>query len=225
MTPRVNKSTLKAIQVVPVENGIAMLIVVTNAGIIRNNIIRIPEYIPPDILIRISNLLNDKLFGRSIEQINTLSLNDIGKELGVKGEALSPILNEIIDCINLIDNEDIYMDGATNIFNYPEFRDIIKAKEFLNILDEKDVVCRLLSEGMGMDDIKVQIGAENQIDGIKDCSLITTTYSLGDTVIGKIGVIGPTRMEYPRVISSMNYIRKKINQEIKKLMGNNAGED
>lgn len=224
ITPQVKKSSLKALQVVPIEPGKALLIVVTNAGIIRNNLIRISESIYPDVLIQVSHTLNDKLHGMTIEQINLDLINEIEREIGLKGEVLVPILKEIAGCINNIDNAELYLDGATNIFNYPEFRDLEKAKEFLNVLDAKDTLYKLLSGKEMSDDINIQIGNENEMEEIKDCSLITTSYSVGNTVIGKFGVIGPTRMEYSRVISSMNYIRRRINQEINRLIGEKKNE-
>ena len=93
----------------------------------------------------------------------------------------------------------------------------------MSILDEKDLVSKIMNWDVKNEAITVRIGSENGVEGIRDCSLITATYSVGDVVIGSLGIIGPTRMEYPRVISSMNYIRKKINQELSKLIGNDSG--
>lgn len=224
MAPQMKKSTLKAIQVVPIEPGKALIVVVTNAGIAKNIIIKISDNITPDFIIRVSNIINEKLSGLTVEEINLPVIRDIEKEIGLSKEIILPILNGVADCIKEIENSEVYLDGTTNIFNYPEFRDVIKAKGFLDILDEKDIVYALLknstknNEGRG---ISVNIGAENLIPEIKDCTLVTTTYSVGNIVIGSIGVIGPTRMEYGRVISSMNYIKQKINEEIFKLLGEN----
>jgi heat-inducible transcriptional repressor len=134
-------------------------------------------------------------------------------------EVLLPILNAVTDCINQVDHSEVYLDGATNILNYPEFRDIMKAKEFLEVLDEKDLICNLLNGRDNSDSVNVQIGGENKLKEIQDCSLITATYSFGNLVLGTVGVIGPTRMEYAKVISSMEFLKKKLNQEITKLIG------
>lgn len=222
ITPQMKKSSLKALQVVPVEPGKALVLVVTNAGIVRNELVKIREQVTPDFLIKVSNIINEKLSGLSIEQINLRVIREIENELGSYKDVLSPILSGVADCINQIDNLEVFLDGTTNIFNYPEFRDIIKAKEFLDMLDEKELLFRLLSNTLdNAADINVQIGNENEIAEIKDCSLVTTTYCVGNVVIGSIGVIGPTRMEYGRVISSLNHIKQKINQEINKLIGEN----
>jgi len=219
VTPQMKMSTLKAVQVVPIDSDKALVVVVANAGVVRNSIIKLPENTMPDFLIRISNVLNEKLSGFTIEQINSGVIGEIQGEIDVSKDILIPILNGVADCICQIDNPEIYLDGTTNIFNYPEFRDVVKAREFLNILDEKEILCRLLGYPIENGGIKIQIGTENTMHEMKDCSLVTTTYSLGNKVIGSLGVIGPTRMEYSRVISSLSFIRKKINEQIQKLLG------
>jgi len=220
ITPQIKKSILKAVQVVPISQGNAMIIVVTNTGTVRNCMVKVPKDLQPDYIIRVSNVLNDKLKALSVDKIEPGIIKDIENEIIIANETLMPILNGVKECINLIDNSEVYLEGTTNIFNFPEFRDLVRAKDFLNTLDEKEVLCKILSlSKTSKKDINVQIGTENEIEELKDCSLITATYSVGDEIIGSIGVIGPTRMEYPKVISSINYIRKKINDEIAKLLG------
>ncbi len=219
MTPVMKKSSLKAVQVVPIQPGRALVIVVTNASVVRNSLVKIGENVSPECLIKISNVLNSEMNGFTLEHINSNAIKDIEKKLGISMEILLPILDGVVDCINQIDYSEIFLDGATNILNYPEFRDIMKAKEFLDILDEKDMVYSLLNGLSGSEDLKVKIGEENEIREIKDCSLITATYSFGNLVLGTIGVIGPTRMEYAKVISSMEFLKKKLNHEIIKLIG------
>lgn len=225
VTPQMKKSIIKAIQVSPIEPGKALIIVVTNAGMVKNSLVKISESVPADFLIRISNILNEKLNGLSIEQINLPIIKEIENAIGEPKAVLIPVLDGVTDCINQIDNPEIYLEGATNIFNYPEFRDIIKAKGFLNALDEKEALCRILSCEKGLNGVNVQIGTENQLEGIQDCSLVTATYCLDNVIIGSLGVIGPKRMEYSRVIASMDYIRGRINQEIDKLIGRYLDED
>lgn len=226
ITPQMKKSILKAVQVVPVEAGKILVIVVTNAGTVKNEIVKISDRVTPDFLIRISNIVNEKLSGLTIEQINLYVIREIERELGAYKEILLPILNGIAECINKIDNPEIYLDGTTNILNYPEFQDVIKAKGFLDMLDEKTILNKLLNKCFEdeADALNIYIGNENEQNEIKDCSLLTTTYSIGDIVIGSIGIIGPTRMEYGRVISSLKYIRKKVNQELNKLLGESLNE-
>jgi heat shock gene repressor HrcA len=225
ITPQMKTSILKALQVVPLESGKALVVVVTNAGVVRNQLVKLAIDVKPDVLIRISNMLNEKLSGLTLEQISSRVISEIEEETGVPREILLPVLEGAAECINLIDNPEVYLEGTTNIFNYPEFRDVIKAKEFMSIMDEKANLCRLLAESLDKGGITIRIGSENDISGIQDCSLVTAKYRVGDTLIGSIGIIGPTRMEYPRVISSMNHIRRMINREISKLLGSIDEDD
>lgn len=221
VTPHTKKSALKAVQVVPIDQGKALVIIVTDTNIVRNSLVRISEKITPDFLIQVSNMLNDKLKGFTLEMLKSNILSKEMEQLtSLPFGLIKPILDGIEDLIKTIDQPEIYLEGTTNILNFPEFKEVHKAKEFLNILDEKKLVSDLLINNLYRNnEIIIQIGNENIIEGIKECSLVTASYSIGDHVIGTIGIIGPTRMEYSKVVSSMNYIRNKINQEILKLLG------
>lgn len=221
VTPHTKKSALKAVQVVPIDQGKALVIIVTDTNIVRNSLVRIADKISPDCLIQVSNLLNGKLKGYTLEMLKSNTLyKEIEQLTALPFAFIKPILDGIEDLIKTIDQPEIYLEGTTNILNFPEFKEVQKAKDFLNILDEKKLVSDLLISNLySNNEIIIQIGNENIIEGIKDCSLVTASYSVGDHVIGTIGIIGPTRMEYSKVVSAMNYIRNKINQEILKLLG------
>ena len=222
ITPQLNDSTIKAIQVVPIKQGKALIIVVNNADIVRNGLVKISEYIKPEALIRISSILNNKLSGFAIHQVNLHMIRDMGRELGVSGEILLPILDGVAECIEKMDSQEVFVEGTTNILNYPEFRDVSKAREFMNLIEEKTSIGKALVETVGSEDISVRIGTENDLSSIKACSLITIDYNIGNGLNGTIGIIGPTRMEYPKVISSMRYIRKLVSDEIIRLLGQNS---
>lgn len=221
VSPHIKKSVIKAVQLVPIEPGKALLIVVTDSNIVRNSMVRVHEKFTPDFLIQVSNMLNDKLRGFTLEMLRAGMLsNEIEQLTKMPFELLKPVFEVMEDLLVGIDQPEVYLEGTTNILNFPEFKEIQKAKEFLDILDKKKIISDILINNLySNEDIIIQIGNENVIDSIKDCSLVTASYNVGDHVIGTIGIIGPTRMEYSKVVSSMNYIRKKINQEILKLLG------
>ncbi|HHX18738.1 MAG TPA: heat-inducible transcription repressor HrcA [Clostridium sp.] len=220
--PGKQNSILKTVQIVPVEKGKALIVVLTNAGVIKNSLINIPETVLPEELITVSNIFNEKLKDLTIDNINASVIKEIELLLGNVRGILLPILNGVTNCINQIDCPEIYLDGTINMLNYPEFSDVMRAKEFLNLMDAKDVWRRILNNVYKDGDyITITIGEENKIVEMKDCSLITTTYNLGNVVVGTIGVIGPTRMEYSKVLAAMDYMRKKANEEIRKLIGEN----
>jgi heat-inducible transcriptional repressor len=223
-------STVKAVQLVPIEADKAMVIVVTNAGIVKNNIVKTADQLRPEALVMISNALNDKLGGLSVEKANRKIssglVSELEMELGIRGELFASILSCLAGCINQIDNTEVYVEGTTNVLNHPEFRDIIKAKEFMSMLDEKTSIGRIVFDASDSEGgIIIRIGSENDLSDIKDCSLVTTNYNIANTFIGTIGLIGPTRMEYPKVVSSIGYIRKFMNREIGRFLGLDIDND
>jgi len=117
-----------------------------------------------------------------------------------------------MDCTNTKEEPEVYLEGTANIFNHPEFCDVSRAREFLHVLDEKSLLYKILTSNIESSTINVQIGSENDIENIKTCSIVTATYEVGGILLGTVGVIGPTRMEYPRVISLMNHIKIKIKE-------------
>lgn len=223
VTPQLKASTIKSIQVVPIETGKAMVIVVTNAGIIRNTLVKIADIIQPDMLVVISNELNDKLAGLTVEQVCSGKTIELENHTGMPLDVLMPVINGVADCVAKIDSPEVYVEGTTNIFNYPEFRDVSKAREFMNVLDEKSSLFKIMTSRTEPGEITVRIGSENDMSVIRDCTLITANYNLPDNFKGSIGIIGPTRMEYPRVISLLKYVKKLMSGEINRLMGVDPG--
>jgi len=225
VTSHKKKSSVKTVQVVLVESGKALVTVVSNTGIIRNELIRISDSITADMLIRMSNMMNEKVNGLKVDSIDKGLIKEALLLTGLPDDTLAPIYTGVNNCIRQIESPNVYHEGAINIFNFPEFRDVVKAREFLHILDEKEMLVNLLNdENTGKDKITIRIGTENEIEEIKDCSVISATFSVDGMELGSIGILGPTRMEYPRVVSSMRYIQKQINKEISKLIGESDGD-
>ncbi|HOJ11209.1 MAG TPA: heat-inducible transcriptional repressor HrcA [Clostridiales bacterium] len=225
ITPQMNKCTIKTLQLIPVEHDKLLIVAVTNAGVIKNSLVKTGCKVSVDSLIKLTNLLNDVLSGLTLEKINLADLMCEAENLLEKEkEIILPVLVGIKDCLNQVFSSEVYLEGTTNMFNFPEFQDLIRARQFLNILDTKEILCTLMYNGIENGDIKVKIGAENELDELKDFSLITATYSLDYEIIGSIGVIGPTRMQYPKVIASLNYIRREINRELNNLIRENTDD-
>ena len=225
VTPKMRSSTIKTVQVVPIEAGKALVIVVNNAGIVRNALIKISEQATSEMLGRISNLLNDKLAGLTFEQADTEGIKTLGREIGVSGDIMQPILDGTADCIYQMGDHEMYVEGSTNILNHPEFKDMDKARQFLSMLDEKTSICKAVYDSAQPNGITVRIGSENDLSSIRDCSLVTVSYNVSDTMVGTIGIIGPTRMAYNKVISSISYMKKLVSEEISKLLGHEPEDE
>lgn len=122
---------------------------------------------------------------------------------------INTILNEIKKVIN--EQEDVYYEGTNKVFELPEFKDLEMARNFINVLDEKDIVIDKLNEGFA-DDIHIYIGDENENEELKDFSIITFNNKVRGKSVGTIGIIGPKRMDYAKVIAVLKYINKRMNQ-------------
>ena len=130
---------------------------------------------------------------------------------------LESIIDGLIDALNynMSEEEAVFsLNGATNIFNYPEFNDIIKAKSFLNMIEKKETIDSMLkSKGIQKDNVNIIIGSDNDLELAKDCSIVTATYNIDKDLVGKISFIGPTRMDYARIYAIVNYINLLFNKK------------
>lgn len=206
--PLVKNNIIKHVQIVPLDSNNALLVLIYGTGIIKNTLIKLPETLNNEVIIKTSNLLNEKLHGLTIESINLPIIQDIQNEMGNYKDILMPILDIIATSIEDDEENEVYYEGTSNIFDYPEYNSIEKAKNFINAIEEKDIISKLL--GNSNESIKISIGKENYIEQMDECSLVSTTYSVGDRVIGTVGIIGPKRMDYPKVVSSINVVRQQL---------------
>jgi heat-inducible transcriptional repressor len=212
LSPQFKSSKLKNIKLVQVDSDKVLLILVSSTGIIKNSILRI-NGISQNILNTVSNILQDKLSGKTISDVDDEITEKIKSELIDYSAAIDEIIPKLHDCLMDMDESEIYLDGITNIFNLPEYTDINKAKKFLSAIEKKDLMYELLRNDT-CDDIGIRIGNENEIDEMKDCSIITATYRLNGKTIGKVGVIGPTRMDYSRVVAVLKYLTNILSKNI-----------
>ncbi|NLY42548.1 MAG: heat-inducible transcription repressor HrcA [Clostridiaceae bacterium] len=216
-TPKMGKSTIKYLRIIPIDQFNSLLVLVTDTGVVKNYKIKTYNELDSDFIERLNIILNNKLTGLTLEQINSQRMQEIKKEIVCDEEILTSIFGHISDCINDINSADLYLEGTTNIFNYPEYNDIEKAKEFFSFVEQKDKLIKLLNKVNGSKKINVLIGRENEFSELRECSIVTSTYSIGNKVIGLIGVIGPTRMRYAKTISSLEYLTDNLNRTLLKL--------
>ncbi len=214
MKYKTKNSIVKACQVVPIEKGRALVVVLLGNDLVRNKIVNIDYSIELDTLVRLSNILDRKLSGCRAEGISVIIVNEIVRESGMDRHLILPIVDAIIDCLQQAEEVELYTEGASNLLMHPEFFDVNRAKTVLEVVHDTDTVVQLLKKSAETGGLMVRIGQENDFDEISDCSIVTATFRTNDVELGTIGVLGPTRMDYQKVISSLEYIRKKLNQEI-----------
>ena len=211
MSPKGRELHIRTLQLVPVSSTSALLVIVTDGGIMRDTIIRVGSDLDSDALYAISRMLTEKLSGRTISEALQM-LHGI-TEHNPRGQRVLTGITEFLDTVDTSKTK-LALGGTSNILNFPEYSDVEKAKGFLSVLETKDKLIQLL-ENQGEMAFTVRIGPENGIPELKDCSLVTATYHLGDNTHGTIGVIGPTRMQYGRVLSILN----AMGQQLSDLLG------
>lgn len=156
----------------------------------------------------LNNLFNTKLKGKPLSKIDKPMEEYILSEITYSIDVIKPIIEQINHIVE--ESGTIYLEGANKAFDLPEFKSLELAKNFINVLDEKELMLDILDSGMAKD-INIYIGDENDKEELKDFSVVTFKHSVGDKDLGTIGIIGPKRMNYSKVISVMKYISKKIN--------------
>ena len=199
---------LRHMQLVPVTEGTVLLILVTDAGVIKQTPMRIGPGMSPDDLYRISGMLTERLAGCKMSQVQSI-LTGIGAEFKGQGELLTSMLATISEGATPQDHTELVVGGTSNLLDYPEYSDVEKARSLLSVLETKEKVIRLLSGGAQME-FSIRIGPETGMPETQDCSVVTATYRLGSGKLNTIGIIGPTRMQYNRVISALDYMGKSL---------------
>ena len=216
--PQVKGNKLKFIQLSNLDPKKILAVIVMEGNIIRNKVITISEEISPENILKLNILLNTSLNGLTLEQMNLSIINKMETQANEHAQLIKEVLDAIVETISNADELQIYTSGATNIFKYPELSDTGKASELICTLEEKQSLTDLVSKEFTSDDhgIQVYIGNETPIDSMKDCSVVTATYELQDGLKGTIGIIGPKRMDYEKVVGTLKTIRTQLDDMFKK---------
>ena len=213
--PRADKHNIADIKFVLLGSRVLMAVILTDAGAIKETIIKFDEAITQSQVDNLSYLFNNKLRGMPLDKIDEPFEQYMMNEMKGEVKVIKPIIEQINHAI--VENTNLYLEGTNKAFDFPEFKKLDVARNFLNVLDEKEIVLDILNSGIA-EDINVYIGDENEHSELKDFSIVTFKHTLGDKDLGTIGIIGPTRMDYSKVISVMKYISKKINEQLDKGM-------
>ena len=210
-----SRNTLKFIQLSQVDEEQIVAVIVLGGNVIKNKIINIDEPISNENLLKLNMLLNTTLNGMAIEEINLGLIARLKEQAGIHSQVVGYVLDAVADAIHLDDDMQIYTSGATNIFKYPELSDNQSAQEIISAFEEKQQLSELVTQTLAKEDntgIQVYIGDETPVQTMRDCSVVTATYELGDGMKGTIGIIGPKRMDYEHVLKSMKRLQTELDQ-------------
>ncbi|BDF05095.1 heat-inducible transcriptional repressor HrcA [[Clostridium] hylemonae] len=219
-TPLNSGNKIKFLQLSQVDEEQVIAVIVLGGNVIKNKIIDMEEPVSNENLLKLNMLLNTTLNGMSIEDINLGLIARLKEQAGIHSEVIGHVLDAVADVIQVDDEMQIYTSGATNIFKYPELSDKQSAQEIISAFEEKQQLTELVTQTLSQEDntgIQVYIGDETPVQTMKDCSVVTATYELGEGMKGTIGIIGPKRMDYEHVLKSM----KKLQNELDQMFHNN----
>lgn len=218
-TPTIHTNKLKFIQLSRVDVNQLLAVVVVEGNVIKNNIIHTAEELDDETLLKLNILLNTHLNGLALEEINLGMISSLKQQAGIHSEIVADVIDAIAESIHAEEDLEVYTSGANNIFRYPELADQQKASSIINTFEEKQLLTELVQENLSDENntgIQVYIGEETPIQSMKDCSVVTAIYELGEGMRGTIGIIGPKRMDYDKVIGTLKTITHQLDDLYKK---------
>lgn len=208
--PNSNNNLIKDIKFILLGERMLMAVILTENGAIKETIIKYDEDINQNQVEGLNYTFNNKLRGKPLEKIDKPMEEYILSTMSDQVNVIKPIIYQMNKAIE--ESDKIYLKGANNVFDFPEFEKIDTARNFLSILDTKEQMLEVLNSGFAKD-INVYIGEENEKEELKDLSIVTFKHTVAGKDLGTIGIIGPKRMNYSKVISIMKYISKKLNEK------------
>lgn len=219
------RKTVKFIQLSQVDLDNLLAVIVVEGNIIKNQMIHVNVPLDNEDVLKFNILLNTFLQGAALEDINLEMIQAMKKQAGDYEVILDQIFQGIVEAIHEANELEIYTSGATNILKYPELGDISKTSELLETFEDKNELTHLLEKTINNDSeegIQVYIGDETPVQNMKDCSLVTATYKMPEGATGTIGIIGPKRMDYKKVVSTLKNLTIELDDIFKKGKGENT---
>ena len=214
-TPQYSEAKLKFIQLSMVDSRRLLVVIVVGNETVKNVIMNVDEPLQNDEVLKLNILLNSFLQGLTLGDINLELVHAMKVQAGMHAGILEGIFQGIVDAIHEADNTKIYTSGTTNIFRYPELMDPEKTTELLDTLVDKKQLVKLVDDTVSQEErhgIQVYIGNENQVQSLKDCSIVTATYKLKEGGTGTVGIIGPKRMDYRKVVNTLRNLTDDLDE-------------
>lgn len=212
--PKTEAHTIIDIKFVLLGTRILMAVILTDTGIVKETIIKFESDITELQVEKLNYIFNSKLRGKTLGEIDAPMKELIKSEMDYELKIIKPIIQEINKVVK--EDNNVYLEGRDKVFDFPEFSDLQTARKLINMLETKELVCNIFDTSSN-NNIDVYIGNENEYDELKDLSVIVFRNAVNEKDLGTIGIIGPTRMDYSKVISVMKYLNAILNEKFKKL--------
>ena len=211
-SPQYHRTKLKFIQLSVISEDQLLAVVVAEGNVVKNKVIPISHGLDNETILKLNILLNTSLNGLTMEEINLSTIAKLKEQAGIHGEVINSVLDAVAEAIQMDDDLEVYTSGTTNIFKYPELADSTKASALLSAFEDKQQLASLMEDMKDEDDTGIQVYIGNETPGqtMKDCSVVTTTYELGEGMKGTIGIIGPKRMDYEKVVDNLKTLTNQL---------------
>ena len=216
--PQYHRTKLKFIQLSIVSDTQILATVVAEGNVVKNKLLEIQHGLDQKPVLEMNILLNSALNGLTSEEINLATIATLKEQDGIHSELVNRVLDAVAESIQASQDElEIYTSGTTNIFKYPELSSSEKASELISTFEDKKELADIISQdGAEQTGIQVYIGGESPVGVMQDCSVVTATYELGEGMYGKIGVVGPKRMDYEKVVGTLKTLMAQLDEIFKK---------
>lgn len=215
--PRRDKAVFQHLSIVPLRDGQALIMLVTDNGMVENRVINVPADVDIEVLEKISVVINHYLRGQTVDQLGRGTIRALETELSQYKQILSETMELVQTPQGTGDDDRVVVGGQLNILEQPEFRDFDKVRAVLSALQKDTVVEQLLTHGENS--FQITIGIEHGLPELAECSLVKATYFVDGRPLGTIGVLGPKRMQYDRVTSIVKFVSAQLNDALDKFLG------
>ncbi|MCC8029054.1 MAG: heat-inducible transcriptional repressor HrcA [Lachnospiraceae bacterium] len=212
--PQTHRGKVKFIQLSTVDQDQVLATIMLDGNVVKNKIIRTAEELDQETMLKLNILLNGSLNGLTLEEINLVTIARLKEQAGIHSEVVGSVLDAVAEAVQEDEDLEIYTSGATNIFRYPELSDSERARDLISAFEEKQELRDLFSgeDGEPGTGIQVYIGDESPIRRMKDCSVVTATYELGEGIHGTVGIVGPKRMDYQMVVDNLKTLKVQLDE-------------
>ncbi|HHX50188.1 MAG TPA: heat-inducible transcription repressor HrcA [Clostridia bacterium] len=204
------------VRLIPVATDKALLIAISHRNIVHHHLLEIPPSLTDVDLARISSVLNSHLQGLAMAEVREKVIEEIYQEFYAYKRILQTILGLLEYSRKTSRGGQVFLSGTLNIFNQPEFKDLDKVKAILGILENKEVLKELLVDAP-KEGLTIKIGGENKLEEINECSVVTATYTINGGMVGHLGILGPTRMEYSKAVALVEAIAQNLSEVFSRL--------
>lgn len=217
--PAGEAGVVKNLKVVKVDSYTAMVIISDKSGIIKNKLLRLSEDISDEFAEQLSRILNENLSGLTLSEINLSNIMEVRTAIGDNFEILTSVMELVHEAVSEIDRKQVFVDGLSNIFRFPEYSNVEKVKELFEIIEDKDNLSRIIVSASPISCVKILIGDEIPVDGLQNNSVVLAPYKASERLTGILGVLGPARMDYSKIISALEFFTAQLSGVLTKDFG------